>query len=180
VRTPKPAREVVPKPDRKAERRQRARESLTRDPSVLAGDAVAYVFDQNAFYVRLANRAIEKTPWSRQVRYRGHGLCVCLNDLSKGLDPATYAKLAHTPIRAALLALGFPAFLAEVLSAGSAFGVKHILGSLPAAQLSKSLRAMIPLVCPNLDTCPARTDVVKTYASPALATELRTLAAGVH
>jgi hypothetical protein len=116
----------------------------------------------------------------RQIRHRGHGLCVCLNDLSKGLDPATYAKLAQTPIRAALLALGFPTFLAEVLSAASAFGVKQILGTLPPAQLSKSLRVMIPLVCANLDTCPARTDVVKTYASPTLATELRALAAGLR
>jgi hypothetical protein len=106
----------------------------------------------------------------------GHGLCVCLNDLSKGLDPATYAKLAQTPIRAALLALGFPKFLAEVLSATSGFGVKQILGTLPAAQLSKTLHAVIPLVCPNLDTCPARTDVVKTYASPILAIELKALA----
>ncbi|TNC19428.1 hypothetical protein FG385_32295 [Amycolatopsis alkalitolerans] len=128
----------------------------------------------------MANRAIDKVSWSRRIRHRGHGLCVCLNDLSKGLDPATYAKLAQTPIRVALLALGFPKFLAEILSAGSAFGVKQILGTLPAAHLSKSLRAIIPLVCPSLDTCPARTDVVKTYASPTLATELKTLAAGLR
>jgi hypothetical protein len=153
---------------------------LTRDPSAVAGDAVAYVFDEDGFYVRLANRAIDKLPWSRRIRYRGHGLCVCLNDLSKGLDPGTYAKLTQTPIRAALLLLGFPKFLAEVLSAASAFGVKQILGTLPLTQLSKSLRVMIPLVCPNLDACPARTDVLKTYASPALATELKALVASLH
>lgn len=153
---------------------------MARDPSAVAGDAVAYVFDEDGFYVRLANRAIDAVPWNRRIRYRGHGLCVCLNDLSKGLDPATYAKLTQKPIRAALLLLGFPKFLAEVLSAASAFGTKKILGMLPQAQLSKSLRVIIPLVCQNLDTCPARTDVVKTYASPALATELRTLVASLR
>lgn len=180
VQTSKPAREVRQKPDRKTERRRRARESLTREPSIVAGDAVAYVFDQNGFYVRLANHAIDKVPWRRRIRHHGHGLCVSLNDAAKGLDPATYAKLAQTPIRAALLALGFPKFLAEVLSATSAFGLKHILGALPAAHLSKSLRVMIPLVCPSLDTCPARTDALKTYAAPALATELKTLVAGLR
>lgn len=39
---------------------------------------------------------------------------------------------------------------------------------------------MIPLVCPNLDVCPARTDVLKTYASPALTAELKAVVANLR
>ncbi|WP_410645377.1 hypothetical protein [Amycolatopsis sp. lyj-346] len=134
---------------------------------------MAYVFDENGFYTRLANRTIDKVPWSQPIRYQKHGLCVCLNKVAKGLDPGTYTKWAQLSIRAGLIQVGCPSFLAEVLSATSAFGVKQILGTLPYAQLYKTLRVMIPLVCPNLDVCPARTDVVKTYASPFLAEELK-------
>ncbi|WP_225440261.1 hypothetical protein [Amycolatopsis eburnea] len=178
--TPTPPREAKPTPDRKAERRQRAKESLTRDPSNIAGDVVTYVFDENGFYTRLANRAIDKVPWFHPVRYRSHGLCVCLNNVAKGLDPATYAKWAQLPLRAGLIRVGCPTFLAEVLSAASAFGVKQILGTLPHAQLYKTMRVMIPLVCPDLGICPARTDVVKTYASPALGQELKAFAADLR
>ena len=66
------------------------------------------MFDEDGFYVRLANRALDEVPWHRRIRRRGHGLCVCLNKLSQGLDPATYAKLIQTPVRAGLLRLGFP------------------------------------------------------------------------
>ena len=148
---------------------------MARDPSAIAGDAVAFVFDENGFYVRLANRALDKVPWRRRMR-RGHWLCASLNELSKGLDPANYAKHTQKPVRAGLLLLGFPTFLAEVLSATTAFGVKQILGALPPAHLSKALRVLIPLVCPDLDVCPTRVDVLKTYASPLLADQLKALA----
>ncbi|MFJ1768498.1 hypothetical protein ACIOD2_49855 [Amycolatopsis sp. NPDC088138] len=147
---------------------------------MIAGDAVAVVFDENGFYVRLANRVLEKSRWRMPIRRRNHGLCICLNDLAKSLDPGTYAKLTQLPVRAGLLRLGFPPFLAETLSATTAFGVKQILGALPQAQLAKTLRVMIPLVCPDLDVCPARADVLRTCAAPALGTELKTLVAGLR
>lgn len=180
---PRPARPVPPrrpKPDRRQERRQRARESLTRDPSAIAGDAVALVFAEDSFYTRIANRALDKVPWHVRIRRRGHGLCVCLNELAKGLDPATYAKLAQTPVRFALLRLGFPKFLAEILGAATAFGVKQALGALPVAHLSTTLRVMIPLDCPNLDACPTRADVLKTFAGPFLAEELKGVVANLR
>jgi hypothetical protein len=173
-------REVKPKPDRRIERRQRAKASLSREPSNIAGDAVAYVFDESGFYTRLANRTIDKVPWYEPIRYQKHGLCACLNKVAKGLDPATYAKYAQKPLRAGLVRVGCPYFLAEALSATTAFGVKKFLGTLPPAQLSKSLRVIIPLVCPDLDVCPARTDVVKTYTAPFLAEELRALVADLR
>lgn len=103
-----------------------------------------------------------------------------MNNVAKGLDPGTYAKWAQLPLRAGLIRVGCPKFLAEVLSAASAFGVKQILGTLPHAQLFKTLRVMIPLVCPDLDVCPARTDVVKTHASPALGQELKAFVADLR
>ncbi|MGW4520004.1 hypothetical protein [Amycolatopsis sp. NPDC004378] len=111
------------------------------------------------------------------IRRRNHDLCICLNDSAKSLDPGTYAKL---PVRAGLLRLGFPPVLAEVLSATTAFGVKQILVALPQAQLAKTLRVMIPLVCPDLDVCPARVEVLKTYAGPTLGAELKALVAGLR
>ena len=141
---------------------------------------MAFVFDENGFYVRLANRALDKVPWYWRIRHRGHGLCVCLNDLAKGLDPGTYAKFTQKPVRFALLRMGFPKFMAEVLSATTAFGVKKFLGTLPQAHLYKTLRVMIPLVCPNLDVCPARADVLKIFVSPFLAEDLKALVASLR
>ncbi|WP_328606630.1 hypothetical protein OG943_43100 [Amycolatopsis sp. NBC_00345] len=137
-------------------------------------DAVTYVFDEDGFYVKLANQLLDKT--RRRPTYRfGHSLCVKLNSLAKGIDPATYAQLFQRPVSAGLLALGFPKFMAETLGLASAFGVKKVLGTLPAGHLTKALRALIPLTCPDLGVCPAGNDVLKTYASPALAGELKEL-----
>ena len=141
-------------------------------------DAVTYVFDENGFYVRLANRLLDQVPWYHPVSRIGHGLCAKLNGLAKGLDPATYAQLLQQPVSAGLLALGLPKFMAETLGAASAFGAKNLLSGLPVGHFTKGLRAVIPLACPNLEVCPARVDVLKTYASPALAGELKELARG--
>ncbi len=100
--------------------------------------------------------------------------------MSKGLEPGIYSKLTQTPIRDGLLRLKFPKFLADVLSSTAAFGVKQILGALPPAHLATTLNAVIPLVCPDLNVCPVRGEVLKTYASPALAEQLKTIAAGVR
>ncbi|KAA9166570.1 hypothetical protein FPZ12_002925 [Amycolatopsis acidicola] len=136
----------------------------------MAGDALAFVFDHHGFYVRLADDLIDEVPWRRRVRH--HGLCVCLDAASKSLDPAAYARLAQIPTRTALLRLGFPKFLADILTGSSAFEVKEILGALPAAHLWHSLRVTIPLVCRDFPVCPARMDVVETFASPVLGREL--------
>jgi hypothetical protein len=140
---------------------------------------VTLVFDEKGFYIRLADRLLDEVPWHQKIRRRGHGLCVCLNNLSKGLDPGTYAQIAHVPVRAGLLMLGFPRPLAETLGAATAFGIKKALEGLPPAHLAKALRVLIPLVCPELGTCPARGDVLKTYAAPQLAEQLKALATQV-
>lgn len=139
---------------------------------------LTFLFDPNGFYVRLADRLLDNLPWHRRIRRRGHWLCACLNELSKGLNPTTYAKFAHKPVRNALLTLGFPRFVAETLGAATVFGMKKTLAAIPTAHLAKALRAVIPLVCPDLDVCPTRSDVVKTLASPMLAAQLKSLATG--
>jgi hypothetical protein len=151
---------------------------LRKQPSAISMDAVTYVFDEDGFYVRLANQLLDKIPRRRLTFRFGHGLCAKLNSLAKGIDPATYAQLFQRPVSAGLLALGFPKFMAETLGAASAFGVKKALGALPTGHLAKALRALIPLTCPDLGVCPAHNDVLKTYASPALAGELKELARG--
>lgn len=83
----------------------------------------------------------------------------------------------QTPIRDRLLQLRFPRFLADVLSSTAVFGVKQILGALPYGPLSTTLKVMIPLVCPDLAVCPARAEAFKTYGSPTLDDQLRTIAA---
>ena len=42
--------------------------------------------------------------------------------------------------------------------------------------MSKAFRATIPLVCPNLADCPTEREVLKTYATPFLSEELKTIA----
>ncbi|WP_020673019.1 hypothetical protein [Amycolatopsis nigrescens] len=128
----------------------------------------------------MADRTLDKLPFHYRARRNGHQLCIRLDDLSKGLDPGTYAKLTQTPIYDGLLRLRFPKFLADVLSSTAAFGVKEILGALPPTHLSMTLSVLIPLVCPDLNACPIRREVLKTYASPALAEQLKTVAASIR
>lgn len=138
---------------------------------------MTYAFDQDGFYVRVADHTLDNLPWLYKTRRKGHFLCLRLTELATGLDPGTYAKLTQTPIRDGLLRLRFPRFLADVLSSTAVFGLKQILGALPYGHLSTTLKVMIPLVCPDLAVCPARAEVLKTYGSPALADQLKTIAA---
>ncbi len=140
---------------------------------------MAYVFDQDGFYVRVADRTLDNLPWLYKTRRKGHFLCLRLTELATGLDLGTYAKLTQTPIRDGFLRLRFPRFLTDVLSSTAVFGVKQILGALPYGHLTTTLKAVIPLACPDLAVCPARAEVVKTYCSPTLADQLKTITAGV-
>ncbi|MFD2415429.1 hypothetical protein [Amycolatopsis pigmentata] len=166
------------KQDTARERRRSNKDYLSREPSQASADLIAFVFDENGFYVRLANRLLDKVPWYRRVGKRGHSLCVSIDKTAKGLDPGTYAKYAHKSVRAGLIMIGFPIFVAETLGATVAFGAKGALSALPVTHLTKVLRVLIPLVCPELSVCPARLDVLKTYASPGLADQLKSLATG--
>lgn len=131
------------------------------------------MFAPDGFYVRLADRTLAALPLRYRVRRRGHLLCTRLRDLATGIHPVAYAKLAQNPVRDGLLRLQFPPFLADVLASSTVFGVKQILGALTREDLTTTLTAVIPLVCPDLERCPARGEVLKTYASSALADRLQ-------
>lgn len=154
--------------------RDRAKHSLAVDPLEIDTDLLTFVFDRDGFYERLADRLLDNLPWWRRSRWlRGHWLCTCLNDLARGVDPGTYAEQIQKPVRDGLAALGFPKFIANVLGASGGLVRKIALGHTPITHLASVLRVLIALVCPNLDRCPTKPDVVKTFATPALAEYLK-------
>lgn len=171
---PKPPRPKKPGRSRESARAN-ARRCLANQPSPAYTDALSYVFDRDGFYARLADRLIDTMPVHRRVM-RGHWLCSCLSNLSQRLSVGTYTERLQTPIRDTLRKAGAPRFIANAFGAAAAFGVEKALATAPTEQLAKALKAVIPLVCPDLDVCPAKMTVIKTFASPILAEELKAFA----
>lgn len=134
-----------------------------------------YVFDEDGFYEQLAEKLIEKTPFWRRGG-RSHRLCRQLNDAAEGLDPDTWAKQAGKSVWDGLRNLGLPRFMADALGAGSGVTLKIAFGATSLGSLSKVLRVLIPLVCPDFSRCPTEVDVVKILATPALADQLKVMA----
>lgn len=66
--------------------------------------------------------------------------------------------------------------MAEVLGAGTSLGLRIAMGSTPVAHVSNSLRVVIPLVCPDFARCPTERDVIRVFATPRLAEQLKALA----
>lgn len=155
--------------------RERVKHSLVTDRLAIDTDLVTYAFDRNGFYERLADRLLDSLPLHRRLR-RGHWLCRCLNDLARGVDPDTYAAQVQKPTRDGLLALGFPKFIATVLGASTGVVLKIALGHTPVGHLTSALRVMIALVCPNLNRCPTKHDVMKTFATPMIGDYLKEMA----
>lgn len=51
-------------------------------------------------------------------------------------------------------------------------------GTTSADSLSKLLRVLIPLVCPDFARCPAERAVVRTLVTPAISDEVRAMVQG--
>lgn len=173
-----PENSFTRQPDRAVSRQQQERRQAARslmDPSFEIDEAVlAYVFDENGFYEQLADKLIEKTPvWRRGGR--SHWLCKQLNDTAETLDPDTWAKQAGKSVRDGLRRIGLPRFMADALGAGSGVTLKIAFGTTSLGSLSKVLRILIPLVCPDFSRCPAEVEVVKVMASPVVADQLKTM-----
>ena len=79
-------------------------------------------------------------------------------------------------MRDGLAGLGLPSFMADALGAGAGATLKIAFGQTPLGNLSKTLRGLIPLVCPKLSRCPTEAEVIKTYMTPALADRLKAVA----
>jgi hypothetical protein len=139
--------------------------------------AVSYVFDEGGFYENLADKLIENLPWGHRT-WRGHWLCMQLKEAADGLDPDTYAKLAGQTVRDGLRKLGLPQYMADALGAGAGATLKIQFGQTPLGNLSKTLRVLIPLVCPNIDRCPGTVEAVKTLCTPAVGERLKEMANG--
>jgi len=161
------------------ERAARAHARAFVSKAVWAGNkqAVSYLFDEDGFYENLADKLIENLPRGRRT-WRGHWLCKQLKDAAEGLDPDTYAKLAGETVRDGLRKLGLPRYMADALGAGAGVTLKIQFGTTPLGNLSKTLRVLIPLVCPRAGRCPARDEFVKTMCSPAIGDHLKEIANG--
>lgn len=172
---PRPARPKkpprVPSPtdrgaDRRADRRARNREALTRrlaDPS--ASFAVAIIFKPDSVYGVAADELLKRVPWYRRSS-RGHWLCKVLEDASKAIDPATYTAAVGEGVTRTLRDAGMPEFAATVLGKSAAFGAGRAIGTVGTDQIILGLRAMVPLVCPDFERCPAQAVVCTTLLKP--------------
>jgi hypothetical protein len=171
------ARPPAFKPSRDKSPRSRARTVISSSRQWVDETALAYVFDRDGFYEKLADRLLDRLPLRRKIA-RGHWLCVRLNGLARAVDPGTYTALLGKTTAQGLAHLGAQAFMAEVLGAGAGLGLKITMGSTPISQLTTSLRSLIPLVCPDLQACPTRSDVMKVFGTPLLAEQLKATASG--
>jgi hypothetical protein len=133
------------------------------------------LFDRDGFYARLADRLIDTMPLHRRM-LRRHWLCSWLSKLSEGLSVGTYMQRLQIPVRDTLLRLGAPKFIANAFAASATYGLEKAFSAAPTEQIATALRTVIPLVCPDLDVCPTRVTVLKTFGSPVLAEELKAFA----
>lgn len=138
---------------------------------------MTYLFDPDGFYEKLADKLIDKVPLRRHWQ-KGHWLCLRLLETAKMFNPDEYAEQAGATVRDGMVALGAPRFIASVLGAGSGVGLKMAFGTTPLGNLTKTLNALIPLVCPDFASCPTEREVLKTFASPVLGQVLHNMAGG--
>jgi hypothetical protein len=157
--------------------RQQARSHISRGLAPVNQYALTYLFDQDGFYEKLADKLIDKVPLRRRWQ-KGHWLCLRLLDTAKMFDPDEYAELAGATVRDGMVALRVPRFIASVLGAGSGVGLKMAFGTTPLGNLTKTIKVLISLVCPDLSSCPTEREVLKTFASPGLGQVLHNMASG--
>jgi hypothetical protein len=131
------------------------------------------VFRPDSLCEQLADKLIAHAGWRRWGR--SHWLCRQLSDTAASLDPDLFATQAGRSVRDGLRGLGFPRYMADALGSGSGATVKIAFGTTPADNLSKLLRVLIPLVCPDFAQCPAGSAVVKTLVAPVISNEIRAM-----
>ena len=107
---------------------------------------------------------------------RGHDVCELLNTAATLVDSGTYEKIAGETVETGLKKLGVDDLVARAFATGSKLLVKSAFDASSIANMSKAFRATIPLVCPNLTHCPTEREVLKTFATPFLSEELKTIA----
>lgn len=142
----------------------------------MAGPAVQYVFGEDGFYEGVADRLIEHAAAGGRRGRRDHGLCVLLDGAATVVDGSTYADLADEGVRKGLTRMGVDEAVAAAFSSGAKIAIKRAFDGSAFGNLPTAFRATIPLVCPNLNACPAKSEVFKTYMTPLLSAELKDIA----
>jgi hypothetical protein len=172
------ARPVVPSPKPRAVHRKNNRGKLidgATDAAVETG--VAYLFEPNGVYEVVADRLLAKTKMRRRFgRRRDHWLCLVLNRAAHICDTGTYIDLAAQGVEQGLrAAYDMPKPVAKTLAQCAATGAKRLLPPtvFGPANFPVVLRALIALVCPNLERCPCQSDVCTALLGPLAASGLR-------
>lgn len=151
-------------------RRDRSRVPVRIEPSL-----INYVFDKDGFYAKAADKIIEGLPYGRRDR-RNHWVCVQLGAAAEVVDPGTYEKVVGDAVQKGLEKLGVDDFIAKAISTGGPPGIRAAFDATSFAELSRAFRALIPLVCPDLARCPQDSEVLRMYATPLTAEDLKRVA----
>ncbi|MCM3516239.1 hypothetical protein [Nocardioides sp. P86] len=164
-----------PLQDQRGHRYQDPRERALRR---VAGDNVSdaivtLLFDPTSSYGLLADKLLDKVPWYRR-NNRGHWLCKHLERASEAIDLGTYTSMLGKDLAGLMEQSGLPRFAAQVIAKSAAFGASRAVGAASGlAHVQLGLRLLIPLVCPNFDTCPAQATSCKTLLEPGVEDMLR-------
>lgn len=169
--TAPPSRSAEKKATQRAAARTANRQIISQTVDV-PGYVLDLTFNPQGIYTRVANQFIDAVPCRRK-RRKGHWLCEQLRDAADTISPATWAKEVEKATVSSLVIAGFPVFMARVLGSGANLGFKMATKRLPFANIALLLKALIPLVCPDLDQCPTERDVMKAFGAPFISEALQ-------
>lgn len=153
-------------------RREDARSVVEGFSGTAAGAVAVILFDPGSRYRMMADEILSRMPWYRGAN-RGHWLCRRLEEAATALSPGTYLDRIGTAITTELVAKGVPQFAAQVIAKSMATATGRVVGSLGTDQLITTLRALVPLVCPNFERCPTQRSVCSHFVAPGIEEVLR-------
>lgn len=167
----KPAREPVPAPA-SSQHRGSARLVVHRSCGPAANAVAVIVFDADSRYRLMADEILARMPWYRRSR-RGHWLCRQLEEAAQAFSPGTYLERVGDVVAKELRRRGLPRFVAEVVARSLTTVTGRAVGSLGTDQLVATLRALIPLVCPDFERCRTQQSVCAHFLAPGVEEALR-------
>lgn len=181
-----PARNTPNYPSRQKSRRvhhDQNRQTLTDGMIDAVTEAtVTYVLQPDGVYELVADHLLSRTRAHRRFKHpRGHWLCVVLNNAARSCETGTYIDLVSESVEKGLCEeYGIPRVVAKVLTECAAASAKLLLAHtvFGPANFPTVLRALIALVCPNLDRCPTQGDVRTALLGPLAAKSLRAAVVG--
>jgi hypothetical protein len=130
------------------------------------------VFDADSRYRLMADEILAHIPWYRRGN-RSHRLCRQLEDAAQALSPGTYLERIGEALTKELRGRGLPRFVAEVIARSLTTATGRVVGSLGTDQLIATLRALIPLVCPDFERCRTQQSVCSHFLAPGVEEALR-------